>query len=319
MRQIVHNPISPIVWLVLSWKKLMSPLRSLRFILFLLWIVSPHLTALKLSTLRSSFFRSNSKSNLTWLQGKLMQAVAALTLSSTILTANPHHTLAEVAVSSKSIIQQSSQSLQPSESSIDREIFRLLRRSSLLNDKSLLLPSFNTPTDDFWYPPFLLGRWKTELTFDYAEFQPQLDSVPIERLRQSLPALSHDPSDLGALIFQAGYAGKNIPSSDLILRFVQLDGHPREDHPYNLKHLVTAFTDKQLTIDKAPYSFQKQYNWIYSPANYWNINYHTDIPDQERQEGSIRLETIKRNIFVETGYAETTEFFRQVVQYYHRL
>lgn len=283
------------------------------FLLLLLCGASTHLSALRVHDyLRSSSFQSKGVFNLPelpWLQRKIYQAVQVVALSSTLFTAKPAISFADPSEVSPSSFQDIRQASSTRETGKEAEIFQLLREVSILNDPTLLLPSVNLPTDDFWYPPFLIGRWKTDLSFDYAELQPQLDGVNIEELKKSLPALSNAVSDRAALIFQPANVGKDIPGSNLLLRFVQLDSHPREDHPHNLRQLVSAFSDDQIIVDQAPYSFQKAPNWIYSPANRWDIDYHT----VQGEKGRISLETIKRNIFVESGYSQTTEFFRQVI------
>ena len=47
----------------------------------------------------------------------------------------------------------------------------------------------NPLIDDFWYPPFLIGRWSTSMTFRGANFT---DLIPIETLAQkdNLPGFS---------------------------------------------------------------------------------------------------------------------------------
>lgn len=283
------------------------------FLLLLLCGASTHLSALRIHDYsRSSSFQSKGLlkvPELPWLQRKIYQAVQVVALSSTLFTAKPAISFADPSEVSPSNSQETRQVPSMQEAGKEAEIFKLLREGSILNDPTLLLPSLNLPTDDFWYPPFLIGRWRTDLSFDYAELQPQLDGVNIDELKKSLPALSKAVSDRAALIFQPTNVGKDISGSKLLLRFVQLDSHPREDHPYNLRQLVSAFSEDQIIVDQAPYSFQKAPNWIYSPANRWNINYHT----VQGERGRISLETIKRNIFVETGYSQTTEFFRQVI------
>ena len=39
----------------------------------------------------------------------------------------------------------------------------------------------NMPSQDFFYPPYMIGRWNTTLTFAYANFT---DKVPLETLAQ---------------------------------------------------------------------------------------------------------------------------------------
>lgn len=100
--------------------------------------------------------------------------------------------------------------------------------------------------------------------------------------------------------------GKDI--SNLILRYVQIDSHPREDHPFNIRSLVSAFLPNT-TVASAPYSFQKAPDWFHSPANKWHIVYDDE---DTKQEVSIDLFTRKRDVKVFAGSVETIEFFRQV-------
>ena len=90
------------------------------------------------------------------------------------------------------------------------------------------------------------------------------------------------------------------------MRYVQVDSHPREDHPFNIKQLVKAFIPSAV-VDYAPYSFQKAPDWFRSPANLWTIRYHDDDGN-----GEILLNTQKREIKVSSGQFETVEFIKQV-------
>ena len=158
----------------------------------------------------------------------------------------------------------------------------------------------NPLIDDFWYPPFLIGRWSTSMTFRGANFT---DLIPIETLAQkdNLPGFSKY-----SIIF-APDMGKEI--RNMTLRWAQVDSHPREDHPFNIRSLITAFLPDAV-VDSAPYSFQKAPNWFQSPANKWVINYHDAVG-----EGTVELFTVKRELEVFAGTAESSEFIRQVLIY----
>ena len=155
----------------------------------------------------------------------------------------------------------------------------------------------NTLTDDFWYPPFLIGRWNASMKFRGANFT---NLIAIETLAQNdnLPGFSKY-----SVIF-APDMGKDI--SNTTLRWAQIDSHPREDHPFNMRSLITAFLP-DATVESAAYSFQKAPDWLHSPANRWTIKYH-DITG----EGSVELFTVKRELEVFAGTAESSEFIRQV-------
>lgn len=157
----------------------------------------------------------------------------------------------------------------------------------------------NPLIDDFWYPPFLLGRWSTSMNFRGANFT---DLIPIETLAQkdNLPGFSKY-----SIIF-APDMGKEI--RNMTLRWAQIDSHPREDHPFNVRSLITAFLPDAV-VDSAPYSFQKAPNWFRSPANNWAINYHDTTG-----EGTVELFTVKRELEVFAGTAESSEFIRQVLK-----
>ena len=58
--------------------------------------------------------------------------------------------------------------------------------------------------------------------------------------------------------------------------YLQLDSHPREDHPANVRSLVQTATEGSTTVDSAPYAFQKAPDWFHSPASHWKIQYHDD-------------------------------------------
>jgi hypothetical protein len=152
--------------------------------------------------------------------------------------------------------------------------------------------------DDFWYPPFLIGRWNTTMKFRGANFT---NLIPIEQLAQkeNLPGFSKY-----SVIF-APDMGKEI--SNMTLRWAQVDSHPREDHPFNMRSLMSAFLPDTV-VDSAPYSFQKASNWFFgSPANKWAVKYHDSTG-----EGTVELSTVKRQLKVFAGTSESSEYIRQV-------
>lgn len=152
----------------------------------------------------------------------------------------------------------------------------------------------NLPSDDFWYPPYLIGEWNTNFKFNGANFTNKFN---IDELAKD----NHIPGFSKYSIIFAPDIGKDVSCK---LRFIELDSHPREDHPSNVRNLVSAFTGA--IVDSAAYSFQKQPNWISSPANRWSITYH-----DEEGNGKVDLFTRKRLQEVSAGVVETTEFFEQ--------
>jgi len=171
--------------------------------------------------------------------------------------------------------------------------------SSILTDSNMKVPSVNLPSDDFWYPPFMIGRWNTSLIFDGSTFS---NKVQLQKLSEnnSVPGFS----DLSVAFVSS--MGKDV--HNLTLRYVQIDSHTREDHPFNIRQLLHAFTPN-IEVISAPYSFQKAPDWFHSEANRWKIRY---IDRDDNIEGTIDLITRKRLINVFAGNVETTEFFTQV-------
>lgn len=170
--------------------------------------------------------------------------------------------------------------------------------------KSLL----NIPSNDFWYPPYLLGLWKSDFKFINAEFS---DKVPVEKLAQD----NIVPGFKKYSVFMYPEMGKDITTT---LKFVQLDSHPSEDHSYNLRKLMSAFTacadrdsdgavsidsTEETVIDSAPYSYQNADGIFPHP---WKIRYHDKFGD-----GEVEVKTTKRDINVYSGIVETNEFVRQ--------
>ena len=158
---------------------------------------------------------------------------------------------------------------------------------------------WNIQSDDFWYPPFLIGRWSASLKFTGAQFTKK---VPLETLAQNenLPGFSKY-----SVIFTPDL-GQDI--KNVTLRWAQIDAHPREDHPHNIRQLVKAFVP-DARVDTAPYVFQKAPDWFHSPANQWTIKYHDSTG-----EGVVVLNTLKRDIDVFADTVETIEYFRQVIK-----
>lgn len=168
---------------------------------------------------------------------------------------------------------------------------------SLLDRTDVHYAPYNIQSDDFWYPPFLIGRWDVSLNFKTAEFT---GTVPIDTLSMN----NNLPGFTKYSIFPIPEIGKDV--DHLQMRFVQLDSHPREDHPHNLRQRVTNLSPTTI-IDAAPYSFQKAPFWWSSPANQWRIKYH-----DETGSGDVQLSTRKRQINTFAGTVETTEYFSQV-------
>jgi hypothetical protein len=94
---------------------------------------------------------------------------------------------------------------------------------------------------------------------------------------------------------------------NLVMRYVQMDSHPREDHPTNIKNMVKAFIPNA-TVTEAPYFFQKAPDWFHAPANRWTIK----MKDEYKTPVEVELLTRKRQIDVFAGAFETNEFFSQV-------
>jgi hypothetical protein len=152
------------------------------------------------------------------------------------------------------------------------------------------------PSDDFWYPPYLIGKWKTSLLFNKGEFT---DRIPIETLgiNNNLPGFSKYSIAILPNI------GKDITT---ILRFIQLDSHPRQDYSYNTRSLMIS-SDNDIVIDSAPYSYQLSSNWFSVPSNDRTITYH-----DSNGKGIISLHTEKRDVQVNAGTIETIEFIKQI-------
>lgn len=177
------------------------------------------------------------------------------------------------------------------------------RPSTLENYRHLTLPPVNIQSDDFWYPPFLLGRWDTTLRFVKAEFSPEV-TLDAATSSKSIPGLSKYS------IFPFPQVGKDI--EHFTTRFVQVDSHPREDRPFNIRQRFRELFPTT-TIDRAGYSWQKAPDWFHSPSNHWMIEYH-----DESGQGSVKLLTRKRELYVFAGTAESTEYIQQTHDRYER-
>jgi hypothetical protein len=153
------------------------------------------------------------------------------------------------------------------------------------------------PSDDFWYPPHLVGNWDMNLQFEGAEFTDKVELSKLSR-NEALPGFSKYSI---AFMPNMGVDMLHVPR-----RYVQLDSHPREDHPFNIRSMMQAVLPDTV-VDSAAYSFQKAPTWLYAPANKWSIKYH-----DKDGHGEIALQTRKRHIDVFAGTVETTEHFTQV-------
>lgn len=167
---------------------------------------------------------------------------------------------------------------------------------------------FNKPSDDFWYPPFIIGDWNADFKFEEAVFS---DKVPIDdmaKVGMEIPGLSKYS------ILPVPNVGED--ASNVKLRFVQLDSHPREDHSYNLRHLMEKFSSKpSVKVDSAPYNYQKAPDWFHSPANRREIVFHEEgSSGLENKPMKAELYTQKRDINTFAGSVETVEFVRQTLE-----
>jgi len=155
----------------------------------------------------------------------------------------------------------------------------------------------NAPSDDFWYPPFLIGKWKTSLKFQSATFNEKVPTEDLLKVGNLLPGI-----EKYSVIFLPDIGSDLV---DAMIKYIQLDSHPREDHPSNIRSLVHTSLPETV-IDSAPYYFQKAPDWFHSPSNSWTIKYH----DKEG-EGTVHLSTRRRDIKVFAGSVETLEIFHQ--------
>ena len=182
----------------------------------------------------------------------------------------------------------------------------MIDTAALLTNKEDKMATYNLPTDDFWYPPYMIGRWNTSLTFDGATFSNRLSLEQIVQ-QDATPGFR----DLSVIFVPQ--MGRDV--HNVTMRFVQVDSHTREDHPHNIRQLVQAFSP-DIEVISAPYHFQKAADWFHAEANHWRIDYR-NITDGVR--GAVELFTKKRNINVFAGNVETTEFFTQVRERFEEL
>ena len=157
----------------------------------------------------------------------------------------------------------------------------------------------------------MIGEWSADFIFDEAVFADETTTkVPLETLvRQgNIPGL-----EKYSVIFVPNI-GENI--KDVSLRFVQVDSHPREDHPHNIRNMVESFSGGEAIVEKAPYSFQKAPDWFHSPANKWRISLHEQKAPLSKNHGReiiADLVTQKREISTLAGSVETLECIRQTL------
>ena len=170
------------------------------------------------------------------------------------------------------------------------------RNEAYLGDGALRKAEVNVQSDDFWYPPFLIGDWNTSLSFESAKF---VDNIPVDELasKGALPGFQKYS------VFFLPDMGRSVEG--VLMQFVQLDGHPRGDHPHNLRSLVEAFSPGTKILS-APYSFQKAPSWLQTPSNSWQIEYRDQVG-----QGLVDLLTQKRSVKIFAGTVETAEFIRQ--------
>lgn len=179
---------------------------------------------------------------------------------------------------------------------------RINRGATLLRNPTYAKGLVSTvKSDDFWYPPYLIGNWRTSLTFIDASFiqESRLSTDEIE----SAAEIGIIPGFKKYSVFFAPRIGKNV---QINRRYVQVDSHPREDHSYNIRQLVQGF-EPDTFIDRAPYSYQLSPSWFYIPANHFEVQYHDSTG-----KGIVELESFKRDIEVTAGTVETSETFHQV-------
>jgi len=173
------------------------------------------------------------------------------------------------------------------------------QQESLLNSPEMRKGLVNVPSDDFWYPPYMIGTWDTSFKFLGANFSSKL---PLDKLSEG----DHVPGFGKYSVIFLPDMGKDV--SNVRMRYVQVDSHVREDHPHNLRSLVAAFCPGT-TVDSAPYSFQKAPNWLTAPANRWHIDFHDgDGP------GQVDIFTRKRDIKTDAGTVVTKEFLQQTLR-----
>ena len=180
----------------------------------------------------------------------------------------------------------------------DTTSIALPRKENILEREEFAKGIINVQSDDFWYPPYLLGIWDTNLTFAGAKFTKK---IPLDTLADGDTLPGFAPYSV-FFAPKVGYSVANVPR-----RFVSVDSHPREDHSFNIRALVRAFMgDAGAEVTQAAYAYQKAPTWLSSPANRWTIKYADNSGS-----GIVEIETLKRNITAFAGSVETSEFIKQ--------
>lgn len=160
------------------------------------------------------------------------------------------------------------------------------------------LPPANIQSDDFWFPPYMIGTWNTTLTFSGAKFT---NLIPFEDLSQNENIPGFSPYS----VFLLPILGQDINTT---LKYVQIDAHPREDHSFNLRQIMKSCLPETV-VDAAPYAYQKAPDWFHSPANKWYIKYHDPYGT-----GKVEILTRKRKIEAFAGTLRTIQFIKQTHQ-----
>ena len=95
----------------------------------------------------------------------------------------------------------------------DDSEFSDVESESLLTDTRFRRAEFNAPSDDFWYPPFMIGRWTADYSFKGASFS---DKVDLDKLLQkgALPGIEKYS------IFALPNTGEDVQQAEM--RFVQV-------------------------------------------------------------------------------------------------
>ena len=180
--------------------------------------------------------------------------------------------------------------------------------STSLDNPAWHKAEFNIPSDDFWYPPFMIGNWNADFTFEEAVFN---DKIPLDEISRTSGGKAI-PGLLRYSILPLPDVGED--ARGIKLRFVQLDSHPREDHSYNLRQLMEGFSQSHAPatkVDSAPYNYQKAPDWFHSPANRREVIFHEG--DKEEEQMKAELFTQKRGMNTFAGSVETVEFIRQTL------
>ena len=181
--------------------------------------------------------------------------------------------------------------------------------STLLSNQAWRRAEFNSPSDDFWYPPFLIGDWSANFKFEEAAFiDENVVNMPLEKVLKQ----GEVPGIEKYSVLITPFIGEDV--NDVPLRFVQVDSHPREDHPYNMRQMIEKFSGGDGHVEDARYSFQKATDLFHIPANHWNIKFHTNTDTKGTSKSyHAALETKNRDITTFAGSVETVEFIRQTL------